>query len=181
MTAERLVTARQEYLQHLWKNDRQTQYATDKMPGNYQRLGLISTLFPQSKIIYCRRDPMDNCFSIFQQRFSGNHAYAHDLVDLGKRYRAHEQVMRRWQAVIPNPVITVQYEDVVNDPEGQVRRLLNFLGLPYEPDCLHFHQSTRKVRTASRDQVNQPLYSHAIGKWKRYEAYLKPLIAALSE
>jgi tetratricopeptide (TPR) repeat protein len=154
-------------------------YVTDKMPQNYQHLGLISALYPNAKIIFCRRDAKDNCLSIFQHRFTGNHGYSHDLEALADRYKAHETIMRRWQHTIGNPIITVQYEEMVDNASMQVNRLLEFLKLPYEEGCLNFHQNQRRCRTASREQVKQPLYNHAVGRWKYYEPYFGSLYALL--
>lgn len=154
---------------------------TDKMPHNFQHLGLIAALFPEAPILVCRRDARDNCLSIFQQRFVGQHAYAHDLRDLGRHYRDHEQVIARWRETIPNPVRVVEYEALVDDLEGQVRELLEFLSLPWEPGCLAFYQNPRKVRTASREQVNRPLYRSSVGRWQPYAAHLQPLFEALED
>ncbi|MHB1567513.1 MAG: tetratricopeptide repeat-containing sulfotransferase family protein [Acidiferrobacter sp.] len=155
-------------------------YVTDKMPHNFLHLGLISALWPKTPILYCVREGRDNCLSLFQQQFKDAHPYAHTLTDLGHHYRAHEAIVARWQTVIPNPVLCVRYEEVVEDLEGQVRRLLTFLKLPFEPRCLNFYQNPRKILTASRDQVTQPLYKSSVGRWQAYAAHLTPLLTALN-
>ncbi|MGC9239910.1 MAG: sulfotransferase, partial [Acidithiobacillus sp.] len=154
-------------------------WVTDKMPHNFQHLGLIAALYPEAPILVCRRDARDNCLSIFQQRFAGQHAYAHDLGDLGRHYRDHEAVIARWQERIPNPLRVVDYESLVDDLEGQLRAILAFLGLPWEDSCLRFYENPRKVRTASREQVTQPLYRSSVGRWQPYAAHLRPLFDAL--
>jgi tetratricopeptide (TPR) repeat protein len=179
LDAGHLGTLAAEHLQRLRGLAPGSPLVTDKMPHNFQHLGLISTLFPGARIVYCKRNARDNCLSIFQQRFVDRHAYAHDLRELGSHYRAHEHIIRRWQERIPNLTLTVHYEEMVGDLEGQVRRLLEFLDLPYEPACLDFHENPRKVRTASRAQVTQPLYSSSVARWKPYAEYLTPLFAAL--
>ena len=179
LDAGHLHTLAAEHLQRLRGLAPASRLVTDKMPHNFQHLGLISALFPGARIIYCKRDARDNCLSIFQQRFVGRHAYAHDLRELGSHYRAHERIVRRWQERVPNLILTVNYEDMVGDLEGQVRRLLEFLDLPYESACLNFHENPRKVRTASREQVTQPLYSSSVARWKPYAEHLTPLFAAL--
>ncbi len=179
--ADPLAAARATYEKRLAKLAPAAHYVTDKMPHNFQHLGLISALWPKSPILYCVRDGRDNCLSLFQQQFRDAHPYAHTLTDLGHHYRAHEAIVARWQTVIPNPVLCVRYEDVVEDLEGQVRRLLTFLKLPFDAACLSFYQNPRKVLTASRDQVTQPLYKSSVGRWQAYATHLTPLLTALHE
>jgi hypothetical protein len=151
----------------------------DKMPFNYLRVGLIAALFPRARIIHCRRDPLDTCLSCYFQDFSGIHAFTLDLADLGCYYREYERLMAHWQAVLPARVFNLAYEDLTADLEGMSRRLLDFCGLPWDDRCLRFNESRRIVRTSSALQVRQPVYRSSVGKWKRYEAQLGPLIAAL--
>lgn len=156
-------------------------WLTDKMPHNFEHLGSISLAFPQAPILLCRRDARDNCLSIFQQRFVAAHPYAHDLESLGQHYRDHEQVLRRWREMIPNPVLVVDYEELVGDLEAGVRRVLDFLQAPWDENCLRFHENRRKVRTASREQVTQPLYQSSVGRWQHYADHLQALIDALEK
>ncbi len=177
--ADTLRSLAEEHLERLRRLAPGARIVIDKMPHNFQHLGLIARLYPQSPILYCVRDPRDNCLSIFQQNFVAKHAYAHDLADLGQHYRAHVQITERWRTIIPNPMLTVRYEDVVADLRGQVERVLDFLGLPFADACLEFYQNPRKVRTASKDQVTQPLYTSSVSRWKAYEHHLAPLFHAL--
>lgn len=167
------------YLEHLHQLGPQAKWVTDKMPHNFQYIGLIAILFPHARIIHCCRDPRDNALSIWRQRFVGYHAYANDLSNLARHYTAHEMIMMRWKEKVANPIICVKYEDIVANMESQVVRVLKFLELEFEPACLEFHKNPRKVRTASRDQVNKPLYATSLGQWHSYAEQLAPFIQTL--
>ena len=156
--------------------------STDKKPSNFLFAGLIHLALPNARLIHTRRNPVDTCWSCFSQRFSqeGGLPSAYDLSELGRYYRAYEALMQHWQRVLPEgAMLTVDYEDVVADLEGQTRRILDFCGLPWNADCLDFHNSHRQVRTASSGQVNQPLYKSAVGRGKNYEPFLGPLMKEL--
>lgn len=154
---------------------------TDKMPSNLTVLGLVHGLFPQAKIIYCQRDPLDVCVSCFTTSFKSGHKFSNDLTELGEYYRISEAAMRHWEDMFqPGSVCRVRYEDLVADLEGQARRLLSFCGLDWNEGCLNFQDNARSVRTASVYQVRQPIYSSAIGRWRRYERHLGPLQQALA-
>ncbi|HVY17006.1 MAG TPA: sulfotransferase [Rhodopila sp.] len=153
----------------------------DKMPGNFRYLGLVARLLPNARIIACERDPRDIGFSIFTFRFFGAHPYAHDLSDLGWYIGQHDRLMAHWRRVLPNPILTVRLQDWVDDFNATLHRTLNFLDLPYDPACEHFHEVERRVRTVSREQVRQPIHARGIGRWREYEQSLAPLIAALRE
>ncbi len=154
-------------------------HVTDKLPANFINVGLIALLFPQAKILYTVRDPMDNCLSIFQNNFRGRHTYQHDMNSLAFYYREQERLMVHWKAVLGDRILTVSYEDLVADFENQTRRVLDFLGLPWEEACLRFHENRRIVHTASKEQVNKPLYNTSVQRWRRYEPHLHGLAAAL--
>jgi tetratricopeptide (TPR) repeat protein len=154
---------------------------TDKHPTNFRHLGLIATLLPGARIIHCRRDPMDTCFSCFAQDFESPIPWAWDLTAVGQYYRQYDRLMRHWQAVLPVPVFTFAYEEAVQDLEAVARRLIAFCGLPWDARCLEFHRTERPVLTASRRQVRQPVYASSIGKWRRYERHLEPLRTALGD
>ncbi len=155
---------------------------TDKMPGNFQYLGIISLMLPNARIIHCRRDPMDVCFSIYRHNFHGAaHGYGFDLTALGNYYRQHEKLMAHWNKVLPLPIHEIVYEDLVDDLEGHVRALLEYCELPFEEACLSFHESGRGADTASWAQVRQPLFRSSIGAWRRYEDDLAPLAKALAK
>jgi len=152
----------------------------DKLPGNYVNLGLIQLLFPRARIIYCRRDPMDTGLSCFQQNFrSKGMEFARDLRHIGLRQQACWRLMEHWSEVLSLPIHVVEYEMLVGDPEGGSRRLLEFLGVPWDPACLDFHLSDRLVKTASYEQVKRPIYRSSVARWKNYAPWLAPLREAL--
>ncbi|MDA0786501.1 MAG: sulfotransferase [Proteobacteria bacterium] len=152
---------------------------TDKMPGNFHHVGLIATLFPNAKIIHCRRDPRDTCLSIFFGDFFGSHPYSYDLTNLGRYYRQYERLMAHWHDVLPGRILDVKYEDLVDQQEEWSRRMVTFCGLNWEPGCLDFHKMSRNVRTRSNAQVRQPIYRSSMERWRPYAAQLEPLFAAL--
>ncbi len=151
----------------------------DKMPLNHQHLGLISLMFPGVRIVHCRRDPLDTCVSCYFQRFRTSQEFSYRLDHLGRAYRAYERLWQHWKQALPQPVYELQYEQLVQDPESQVRKLLDYCRLPWDAGCLEFHKNPRPVATASDMQVRQPLFKSAIGRWRRYEQHLGPLQEAL--
>jgi tetratricopeptide (TPR) repeat protein len=158
---------------------------TDKKPSNFLFAGLIHLALPGARLIHTRRDAIDTCWSCFSQRFADvGMPSAYDLGELGRFYCAYDSLMEHWRRVLPEgAMLTVDYEDVVADLEGQTRRILAHCGLEWNDDCLEFHKSRRQVRTASAGQVNQPLYKNAVGRGRNYERFLAPLmneLAALS-
>ncbi len=122
---------------------------------------------------------MDSCFSVFKQHFAEGQTFSYDLEDLGRYYRCYLALMDHWDAVLPGKVLHFQYEDLVQDPEANIRRLLEHCRLPFESACLSFHETRRSVRTASAEQVRQPLYTSGVGYWRHFEAELEPLRRAL--
>jgi hypothetical protein len=152
---------------------------TDKLPNNFSHIGLIHAMLPNAAIIDARRHPMDACFSTFKQYFAVGQTFSYDLADLGRYYRCYLALMDHWDAVLPGKVLHVQYEDLVRDPEANIRRLLEHCRLPFEPACLAFHETRRAVRTASAEQVRQPLYTSAVGHWQHFATQLEPLRRAL--
>jgi tetratricopeptide (TPR) repeat protein len=153
---------------------------TDKMPHNFQHLGLIALLFPQARIIHCRRDPLDTCLSIYMSDFNSVHGYATDLQELGHHYLKYRQLMAHWAEVLPMPIFDVRYEDLVQDVEGRSRALVGFCALPWDEACLRFYENRRVVNTISYDQVRVPIYTGSIGRWKHYANWLQPLREVLS-
>ncbi|MDP6872720.1 MAG: tetratricopeptide repeat protein [Alphaproteobacteria bacterium] len=151
----------------------------DKMPGNFLRLGLIHLMLPNATIIHCQRDAMDTCYSCFTLLFSEGQHFAYDLAELGDYYRHYDRLMRHWHQVLPNRILDLRYEDVVGDLEGSARRLVAHCGLDWDDRCLEFHSTERAVRTASMSQVRQPIYASSLGRWRRHEHHLGPLIDAL--
>ena len=161
----------------LWKG---SPHITDKMPMNFFYVGMIHFMFPKAKIIYCRRNPAATCFSCLQNLFAhGNLQFSYDQVELGREYKLHERLMEHWHKVLPGRMLTVQYEDLVQDNENQVRRILDFCGLEFEPACLQSHTLKRAVPTASFAQVRKPIYTSSLDYWRNYEPYLGPLLETL--
>ena len=152
---------------------------TDKMPVNAFHLGLITMMFPNARIIHVQRNPIDTCVSCFMQRFREGQEFSYRLDWLGQYYRLYVQVMDHWRKVLPLDMLEVCYEDFVAEPEAGARRLIDFAGLTWQDECADPSAGNREVRTASRWQVRQPVYSSSVERWRRYEAYLGPLIEAL--
>ena len=153
----------------------------DKMPDNIFFLWLIAALFPSARIILCRRDLRDVCLSCYFHHFTEGHLYAYDLADCGARALEIDRLATHWLRVLPLEILAIDYEKLVSDLEGESRRLIEFLGLEWEPACLDFHRTERPVLTASAWQVRQPLYRRSVGRWRRYVGHLRPLLEALPE
>jgi tetratricopeptide (TPR) repeat protein len=152
----------------------------DKMPGNFVYAGLIPLILPGARIIHARRDPVDTCLSCYTKLFGGDQSFTYDLAELGTFYGYYERLMAHWRSVLPaDRFIEVDYEEVVDDLEGQARRLVEFLGLPWDDACLNFHENRRVVRTASVNQVRQPIYRTSKGRWQAHAAHLGPLLETL--
>jgi tetratricopeptide (TPR) repeat protein len=158
----------------------QARYITDKMLGNSRLLGLIHLALPNARIIYARRNPLDNCLSCFSILFAVGQGYTYDLGELGRFWRAHESVMQHWREVLPEgSMIEVQYEDLVADLETHARRIIAHCRLEWTDACLEFYKTQRPVQTASVVQVRQPIYRSSIGRWEPYKVMLRPLLEAL--
>jgi tetratricopeptide (TPR) repeat protein len=157
------------------------QHFTDKLPNNFSHIGLIHAILPNATIIDARRHPMDCCFSTFKQHFAEGQTFSYDLADLGRYYRCYLSLMDHWDEVLPGKVLHVQYEEMVLDPETNIRRLLDHCRLPFESACLKFHETRRSVRTASAEQVRQPMYTSGVGHWRHFEKELEPLRQALGD
>ncbi|HVN98947.1 MAG TPA: sulfotransferase [Steroidobacteraceae bacterium] len=169
-----------EYLAQLERLAPSAARVVDKLPGNFENIGLIHAALPGAKFIHLGRDARDTCLSIFFQGFTSAHAYATDLGDLAHYYREYRRLMAHWRAVLPPGVLLdLQYEALVADAEAGIRRMLAHIDLPWDARCLEFHRTERTVLTASAWQVRQPLNSGSIGRWKRYERFLAPLLSAL--
>ncbi len=153
----------------------------DKLPNNFSHAGFIQSILPNAIIIDARRHPMDCCFSIYKQHFAEGQTFSYDLNDLGRYYRSYLATMQHWDTVLPGKVLHMQYEQLVREPEGQIRRLLEHCALPFEPGCLAFHETRRAVRTASAEQVRQPIYTSGVGYWQKFSADLEPLRVALGD
>ncbi len=154
---------------------------TDKLPLNFLHLGLISLLLPGARVIDCRRDPRDTCLSCFMAMFEAGNDFAYDLNDTAHFYGQYRRLMRHWKQALDLPILDVSYESLVTDPEPQTRRMLGFLGLPWDDRCLRFYESKRPVTTSSIQQVRRPLYQSSIGRWRHYERHLGELNAWFGE
>ncbi len=155
------------------------QRLTDKAPSNFMYIGLIAQLFPNARIIHCTRHPLDSCISCFTKRFTFGHGFTRSLEDLASYYCLYDKLVKHFKSLDLIPILDVSYEAMVADHEGQTRRILDFIGLDFDPACLRFYESDRDVLTASYEQVRKPVYNSSVARWKRYEKHLGPLIAAL--
>jgi tetratricopeptide (TPR) repeat protein len=153
----------------------------DKMPNNFRHIALIHLILPNARIIDARRDPMDCCFSNFRQLFANGQEFTYSLEEIGRYYRIYVEVMGHWDRVLPGRVLRIQHEELIEDLEGNVRRMLDYCGLPFEPTCLEFHRTERSVRTASSEQVRRPINREGVGQWRDYEPYLAPLKSVLGD
>ncbi|MEX2495765.1 MAG: sulfotransferase [Woeseia sp.] len=153
----------------------------DKMPNNFMHIGLIHLILPKAKIIDARRHPMACCFSNFKQLFADGQEFTYDLDEMARYYRAYADLMDHWDRALPGRILRLHYEHVVTDLEGQVRKLLDFLGLPFERSCLEFHRTTRSVRTPSSEQVRQPIYRSGVEQWRLFQPQLGQLEARLAD
>ncbi len=140
------------------------------MPNNFAHVGLIQLILPNAKIIDARRHPLACCLSAFKQHFARGQNFSYGLADLGRYYRDYVELMAHFDRVLPGRVHRVIYEDMVADTEGEVRRLLDYCGLPFDDACLRFFENERPVRTASSEQVRQPIYKDGVDQWRRYES-----------
>jgi len=153
----------------------------DKMPNNFRHVGLIHLMLPNARIIDARREPMACCFGNLKQLFASGQEFAYSVEDIARYYRTYLELMAHWDAVLPGRVLRVQHEDVVDDLEGNVRRLLDYCELEFEPSCVEFHKTERSVRTASSEQVRQPIYREGLDQWRHYEPWLGRLREALGD
>ena len=179
LTIEQATQLRETYLTRMVERFGQSRFIVDKNPMNFNFLGAIATIFPEAKFLYCRRDPMDNCVSIFRLPFDDNQKYAHDLSALGHYYLQHVRLMDHWIASYPDQILAVNYEDTVADIEAQARRMLDFIGAAFQEQVLSFYASKRIVMTPSSEQVRQPIYNSSVNAWQRYGPALRPLMRAL--
>ena len=169
----------QSYIETTRVQRTETPYFIDKMPNNFRHIGLIHLILPNARIIDARRHPMGACFSGFKQLFASGQTFTYDLAGIGYYYRDYIKLMDHWDEVLPGRVHRVQYEDMVNNTEFEIRRLLEYCGLEFEAQCLRFYETERAVRTPSSEQVRQPVYMYGLEQWRNYEAHLAPLKEAL--
>jgi tetratricopeptide (TPR) repeat protein len=153
----------------------------DKMPNNFRHIGLIHLMLPNAKILDVRREPMACCFSNLKQLFASGQEFTYSVEDISRYYRTYLDLMQHWDTVLPGRILRVWYEDVVDDLDGQVRRILDFCGLEFEPACVEFYKTARSVRTASSEQVRQPIFREGLLQWRHYEPWLEPLKDGLGD
>jgi len=183
LSPEQLRKFGEDFLAHtrIYRSAHPPPFFIDKMPNNFRHLGLIHLILPNARIIDARREPMACCFSNFKQLFASGQEFTYSLEDIGRYYRSYVELMRHWDEVLPGRILRVQHEDVVEDLEGNVRRLLEFCGLEFEPACLEFYKTERSVRTASSEQVRRPIFKEGLDQWRHFEPWLGPLKKVLGD
>ncbi len=176
-----LMNVRKLYLEKLALRDQEnSNYVCDKMPHNFILIGLIRVILPEAKIIYCKRDPIDNCFSLYSHKFVEiSHQYSYNQKVLAHYFKMHTKLMDFWLEKSKNDIFILDNEDLVNNQEKVSRRIIEFCDLSWEKECLEFYKTKRQVRTASIEQVRKPMNNKSIGAWKRYESYLQDLVTGL--
>lgn len=181
LSAQQLQTMANAYIRDTRIHRQSAPHFIDKMPNNFMHIGLIHLILPRARIIDARRHPMACCFSGFKQLFADGQEFTYGLQEIARYYRAYVDLMAHWDTVLPGKVLRVHHEDVVDDLEGQVRRMLDFLQLPFEESCLHYYATDRSVRTPSSEQVRQPIYRSGLEHWRHFEPYLKELHDELAD
>ena len=182
LTAEHLEMLAQEYRSRWPREANEARYIVDKNPLNFMHIGFIAQLFPDARFIHCTRDPRDTALSIFFQHFAHTrNAYAYDLEDIGHFYLGYHKLMLHWQSMYANTIHRIEYEAMVSDPDAGMHKLLDFLGLDWEPGCIDTQGSNDAISTASVWQARQPVYSDSIGRWRNYSENLAPFMKILPE
>lgn len=181
LSQEDISLLRANFLEKISQSHADIPVLIDKTPMNFQYLGLLAEVFPNAKFIHCSRNPMDNCFSIFKMAFADDQDFAHDLTSLGDHYRLYKGLMDQWKEMYPQRILDVHYEETVSNIQQQCVRLVEFLGLAFEPKMLEFYSTERLVRTPSASQVRKPIYKSSVLAWKKYEQYLQALVETLGD
>ncbi len=171
----------EQYLDEAAPHRTGARFFIDKMPNNFRHIGLIQLILPKARIIDARREPLSCCFSNLKQLFANGQEFTYSAEDIARYYRTYLELMRHWDAALPGKVLRVRHEDVVDDLETSVRRMLDHCGLPFETSCIEFHKTRRSVRTPSSEQVRQPIFRDGLDNWKAFDPWLSPLRAALGE
>ena len=179
LSSQELTNFGQQFIDDTGIHRQGAPFFIDKMPNNFRHIGLIKLILPNAKIIDARRNPMACCFSCYKQLFAEGQEFTYSLEDVGQYYRDYVKLMNHWDDVLPGFVLRVNNEDVIQDLEGTVRRILDFCGLPFEETCVNYHRTERNVRTPSAEQVRQPVQSSGIEHWRQYADFLGPLEVAL--
>jgi hypothetical protein len=177
LSAPQRKSLAEAYLRTLTRDFADAVRVVDKAPTNADRLGLIHSVFPNARIIYMQRDPIDTCLSCYFQQFSTALNFTLDLSDLAHYFREHQRLVAHWRAVLPpGSMLDVPYEELVTDQPTWTRKILQFLDLEWDDRCLDFHKTKRSVVTASSWQVRQKIYAHSVGRWRKYEKFIGPLL-----
>ena len=170
-----------DYLMKLKNIGNKNKYITDKMPHNFVMIGYIKMILPNAKIIYCKRDPMDNCFSLYSHKFVDmNHGYCYNQKNLGEYYNLHNDLMKHWISIFKKDIFTLEHEKLIESQEKTSREMIEFCGLKWEDACLEFYKTQRQVQTASNEQVREPINKRSLAAWKKYEKLLGPLKKSLN-
>lgn len=180
ITQARIDTLADQYIAFITEISSGAERVTDKMPHNFQYIGLIKQLFPNAKIIHCVRDARDTCLSVYFQNFIGYHPYSNDLDDLARHYLDYQRLMQHWKT-LDIAMLEVRYEDLIEDQAFWSKKLISYCDLDWEDDCMNFYEKGEQTRTASYDQVRQPIYTKSIARWKNYESHLVPLLDVLGK
>ena len=181
LTLDQRESLGKKYIDETQMHRKDAPMFADKMPNNFRHIGLIHLIMPNAKIIDARRYPLDCCFSMFKQLFAQGQEFSYGLAEAGSYYNSYIKLMDHWDKVLPNKILRVNNEDVIDDLEGQVKRMLDYLELPFEEECISFHKTNRSVRTASSEQVRKPVNKDGMGRWKPYAKNLKPLLDSLDQ
>ncbi len=179
MTADELQSLGRGYLEATERYRTGAPFFVDKMPNNFRHIGLIRQILPQAKLIDARRHPLDSCLGSFKQLFVKGQPFSYDLFETGEYFLQYRRLMSHWRRLLPDYILDVHYEDMVKDPEGQMRKMLTHCGLGWESACLNFHVTERAINTASSEQVRQPIYADSLHGWRNYEHQLGDLIDIL--
>ena len=179
ITKAESVELGEQYIKETQRLRTKNPYFIDKMPNNFSHVGLINLILPNSKVIDARRNPMDTCFSCFKQLFARGQAFTYDLQEIGRYYLSYIHLMDHWQKAIPGRVYLVEYEKMISNQEEETKNLLKFCGLSFQENCLKFYENKRAVKTASSEQVRQPIYRQGINYWKNFEESLVDLKISL--
>lgn len=179
LSAEKLEQQGDAYLKLLKQHSNKERYICDKMPGNFIYIAMIRLILPNAKIIHLKRNPIDTCLSNYKTMFTNGQSHTYNLEELARYYKSYEKLMAYWHKVMPGFIYDICYEDLIEDPEKNIKPLINFIGLDWEEQCLNFHQAKRSVSTASITQVRQPIYKSSVENWRNFEKGLEPLIQIL--
>ena len=181
ISAEERKSLGESYIKDTQIHRKDAPMFTDKMPNNFRHIGLIHLIMPNAKIIDARRYPLDCCFSMFKQLFAQGQEFTYGLKEAGSYYNSYVKLMDHWDKVLPGKILRVNNEDMVDDLEGQVKRILEFVEVPFEEQCISFYKTERSIRTPSSEQVRKPVNKEGMGRWKPYAKYLTPLLEVLDE